>query len=427
MPPPEPSGSGYLAFADRDLVLSAALNGKASRKSEVYDSSFSSWYDKSGVRSRPHHELNGKAEVYFSPELVPAASHPLVVACGDDAFHQVLVRRLYNYLHFTTELEQVAVMPVISQIARGKAGFALPPLMRRDAYKILTDEAWHAQFSDDLMCQVQRATGIAPGSLAPPSFIARIAEIGRALPPELRGVESLLFAIISETLITATLVALPRDSRLPQAVRDVVLDHAVDEGRHHVYFAKLLTYLWPRLDKRHAEVIGVHIPAMIEAFLIPDRHAVEHEISTIGLSAAQIAEVVEESMDKDQMRSQMSKAAQTTVRYFEQVGALDTGQVRAAFDEAGLLASASGSGGSAPSSRPRESSAVERMVTIWSQVLGRRVGANDHLFHDLGATSVQLLELLERIGDDLDAYLSVEQLFEHPTPAGAAAAIAAGP
>ena len=92
--------------------------------------------------------------VYFPPELVPVAQHALVQELGADTVDRVLIQQLHTYLEFTSELEHGAVNPVAAMISRRRSGFDLPETMIEDAYKIYTDEAWHAQFSDDLGRQV---------------------------------------------------------------------------------------------------------------------------------------------------------------------------------------------------------------------------------------------------------------------------------
>jgi P-aminobenzoate N-oxygenase AurF len=131
-------------------------------------------------------------------------------------------------------------------------------------------------------------------------------------------------------------VALPRDPGLPRCVRDVVLDHAVDEGRHHAFFAAVLERLWPCLDRRQAVRVGVRIPQMIDAFLRPDAAALHSELRDLPLREEQRREVVQYAVE----RTDRVGAAVPTVRHFEKVGALDPPQVREAFAAAGLLASA---------------------------------------------------------------------------------------
>jgi hypothetical protein len=256
---------------------------------------------------------------------------------GEDAMRAVLVQRLYQYLDFTVELENTAVIPVTSKIARGRAGLDLPDQMRMDAFKIVTDEAWHAQFSYDMMAQVQAATGVPRRAGEPPQFAMRLTEIGRRLDPDLRGIEDLLFAVVSETLISATLSDLPTDRRLPDAVREVVADHAEDEGKHHAFFRSLLDFLWPSLSGAQRRGIGPWLPELIYAFLEPDYVATALALAEVGLSPREIECVLHDSFPEAAVQRGIADAARSTVRYFRAVGALDDSETLEAFAAARLL------------------------------------------------------------------------------------------
>ncbi|MBM0230698.1 diiron oxygenase [Micromonospora sp. STR1_7] len=309
------------------------------REEPVYRSPFNSWDAKASVRNGPRRLLGEDVEgfLFFPPELVPCVTHPLVAARGPDATSALLVQRLYQYLHFTTELESVAVIPVTSMIARNRSGLVLPDRMKADAFAITTDEAWHAQFSDDLTHQIERTLGL-PSNVSPdPYFVTRLNQIRHELGAEAAGYVDLAFSIVSETLISAVLADLPRDTRLPTAVRDLVQDHALDEGRHHAYFRKLLTYFWAALGHRDRRLIGCWFPELIRTFLAPDHGAGLRMLVGIGLTTAEATTVIMETHDAAETDRRIAAAAASTVRYLAEVGALDDQRTRESFMEAGML------------------------------------------------------------------------------------------
>jgi P-aminobenzoate N-oxygenase AurF len=304
-----------------------------------YRSGFGRWYERASVRRSPRRLLRDVTadQLYFPPELTPAATHPLVVARGTDAVRTVLIDRLHQYLQFTVELESTAVVPVTSRIAHRRTGLELPVSMYVDAFKIGTDEAWHAQFSYDLISQVAAATGVAPRFADPPAFVGRLARIRDRLDPVLQGVPDLLFAVVSETLISAILSDLPHDDRLPAAVRDAVADHAEDEGRHHAYFRSLLGFLWPALTAGQRRELGPWVPRLIWAFLEPDYPAMGLALARVGLCPAEVDQVLREAYPRDAVTRGVAAAAGSTVRYFRQAGALDDTRTTEAFHSAGLI------------------------------------------------------------------------------------------
>lgn len=312
---------------DTDLIAKAVKS---------YRSRFERWDDRATVRTSPMRIIDSQEDhsIFFPPQLVPVTGHPLVQQQGSSRVRALLIHCLYEYLHFTVELENLAVIPIASKISRGRLGVDLSRLHRADAFKIVTDEAWHAQFSYDLISQVEIATGVKCKSYALPHFIEKLDLVRETLPQRVRGVEGLIFAIVSETLISRLLADLPKDQRLPTIVRDQVADHALDEGRHHAYFRDLLFTVWPALDAADKVAIGPWIPVMIRSFLEPDVPALARSLRSIGLSLDEIQAVLAESLILTTIDSEIAQAAQLTTQYFRDVGALEDPATRTAFEVA---------------------------------------------------------------------------------------------
>jgi hypothetical protein len=272
----------------------------------------------------------------FPPELFPAATHPIVVSREPRVSSRLLTHRLYDYLRFTIELEQAAVLPITNLISRRRIGLELPEPMLADAFKISTDEAWHAQFSDDLTRQIFADTGVPVWLPQVPQFARRIRGLDALADSDLRSMQALMFAMVSETLISSTLTALPQDRRLPSNVRAVIADHAEDEGRHHAYFRSMLFQVWPALSRSVRMRIGPWLPELIFAFLEPDYRAISFALTEVGLNPAEAEQVLLESYPRAAVTDDVARAARSTVRYFEDVGALRDPETRDRFIAAGL-------------------------------------------------------------------------------------------
>jgi hypothetical protein len=307
----------------------------------VYSSKLAEWDSRASVRIKPRRELCCDEDQpdysYFPVGLVPTARHELVLRRGPAAVERVLVQRLYAYLDFTTELEMCAINPMCVEISRGRTGFALPPGILEDAFKIYTDEAWHAQFSDDLLRQVTRCTGQVAALPDRPAFVARVAAVAEELPPEVRRLVRLFFAIVSETLISAVLSDIPNDAQVAPAVREVVRDHAIDEGVHHSYFSHLLTYVWPQLGGAERAAIGTVVPRLIRAFLEPDWQAHAAALRCAGLTLEEVGQVLCDCYTDQDVARTVRGDAHATIRYFERLGAFSDSATLEAFQAAGLV------------------------------------------------------------------------------------------
>ncbi|MFI7537270.1 diiron oxygenase [Streptosporangium sp. NPDC049376] len=304
-----------------------------------YHSKFRNWDARASVRTKPRHVLDEPqaSQLYFPPELHPVVDHRLVADRGPEVRHRLLVHRLYGYLRFTTELETVTVLPVAAELGMSRSGLHLPPAMRRDAFKIVTDEAWHAQFSDDLLDQVEQATGLAATLPRRPRFLHSLKVVHDGLDPCLGGLANLLFAVVSETLISSILTDLPHDQRLPPAVRGTVADHAEDEGRHHAYFRSLLRHFWGALDRAEQRAIGPVVPELIHAFLQPDLPAVALSLVEEGFTPAETEQILREAYPPERVRASIRESSTACVRYFAEVGCLDDPRTRESFVRADLL------------------------------------------------------------------------------------------
>ena len=265
------------------------------------------------------------------------SQHLHIAALGPSAARRVLVEHLYRYLDFTAHLEHQVVNMVASRIALGKTGFDLPQDMMHDAYKLYCDEAYHALFSADLKRQVEAVTGIASPRPRVPHALACLRATQLESPRELRSLIKLFFVIVSETLISATLIQIPRDGRVVSAVRKMVADHAEDEGRHHAYFASLLEMIWPRMTPRQQAAIGPLLPRFILAFLEPDIAAVRSELAGCGLDPDRIQEVIEESYPTPHVIAGARTMAKATLRLFERNGILEHSHTLEQFQAAGLI------------------------------------------------------------------------------------------
>jgi len=300
----------------------------------AFSRKLSNWDTSAAVRVKPRRLLlqeESLGKVYFSPELVPVAHHPLVRQFGPEAVRDMQVQHLYRYLDFTTRLELEVINEAAKDIALGKIDTELPDVMREDAFKLCTDEAHHAYFSDDIKRQVIAATGVLPDAHGTPRFLRHLRAMQRELPSELIVLSELLFTVVSETLISSILAQIPRDDRVVTAVRNIVADHAEDEGRHSAYFSQFFTYLWPQLSCAQRALLGPLLPRFIRAFLEPDLDGVECGLARYPLEPDQIRAVLDQCYPTRRIATDTRQAAKVTLRLFAHNGVLDDPRIADAF------------------------------------------------------------------------------------------------
>ncbi|MFI1973251.1 hypothetical protein BLA24_06175 [Streptomyces cinnamoneus] len=298
------------------------------------------WYDRAGVRTDPRRLLAGELQegcLYFPPALVPYLGHPLVRALPAPRRDALLARHLFHYLGFTAQFETRVVNRATERIAGGRCDIELPVATRLDAYRIYVDEGYHSLYSLDVVDQVSRASGVAvaPYDFAP--FLARLDDVGhRALPDE-PVLAQLLQVVVFETLITAILNDVPKDRRVLTVVRDIVRDHARDEGWHHAFFLGFFRELWAGQPAARRGRIARCLPGLIRSSLLPDLGPVRASLAAAGLPPAAVEEVVRDSYPPQRVNADVRSASRHAVRLFEETGVLDVPGGRAAFETAELV------------------------------------------------------------------------------------------
>jgi hypothetical protein len=304
----------------------------------IYLSRFKDWSTRSSVRSKPLRSLDRDelgTQLFFSPELVPVATHPLVLERGPSATRRVLIYHLYTHLDFTDTLENEVVVPASYALSRQQTGLRFPREMLADARKIAVDEMHHALFATELVRDIETVSRVAAPELGRPSFLRELDAIQARTAPELRELVLFFFAVISETLITGTLSRVPADERVVPTIRRILHDHAEDEARHHAYFAAALEVAWPQL-KAAKKVIGPMLPGLIKMFLAPDRLAIQSWLFALGFSARETEQVIEDAHSDRTVNIEARAGAEITLRHLRRIGVFEDARTADAFAEAGL-------------------------------------------------------------------------------------------
>ncbi|WP_079036822.1 diiron oxygenase [Streptomyces silaceus] len=301
----------------------------------------SDWYERSGVRSGPHRTVEGPldpATRFFPHHLVPYWDHPLVRALPDRRRHELLARHLYHYLTFTAHFETRVVNRATERIADGRSGLALPAPVRLDAYRIYCDEGYHALFSLDVVEQIAGATGIPPLPYAFDPFLNRLDGIGAELLSGEPVLAQHLQVVVFETLVTSVLNEVPKDRAVLPVVREIVRDHARDEGHHHVYFSRFFERLWSDLPTPLKRRAAHCLPELIVSSLTPDLRPVGAALTVAGLDPDDVREVIADSYRDRRSAEALRATARHSVRLFRDTGVLELPGATDAFAAAGLLA-----------------------------------------------------------------------------------------
>ena len=298
------------------------------------------WYDVSWVRNdQIAYDVpdTSNRPVLFSPSLVPAIRHPLIVERGSDLTERLLANRFYTYADFTSVLERDAINVVAGRLARKDFWCSLPAHVYLGAGRIYTDEAFHAQESDEIIAAVARSTKIEPRHLHRPRFMKMLESLCSGMDTTTQKIALIGFSTVSETLISSILDFIPNDPLVAPSVRGFVREHARDEGRHHIFFSDVLAYGWPRLAKANQDVLGPLLPRFVRWFLEPDLQWLTSFLQEEGFSPQQIERIVGESYVESEVSESIRLAARHSIDLFNEVGVFESDEAREAFSTLDLI------------------------------------------------------------------------------------------
>ncbi len=300
---------------------------------------FEAWYEQAGVRAGPRRLAIPGEELrksFFPEMLVPHLSHPLVTAEEHRLRRYLTAQHLYQWLHFTMNFEIAVVNRATYRIANGHTGLELPAATRLTAFKIVVDECYHSLYSLDVAEQLQQSSGIRalPYDFEP--FMRELDAVGDDAPQH-RELVQLLQVVVFETLITSILRDIPGDENVITVVRDIVRDHAADEGRHHAFFASFFTSLWGQLDIATRHQMALYLPSIIVRSLKPATGPAYQALRAAAFPDASAREIISDSYCREDVLAGIRKASAKTIRLFEEHGVLELPGVRERFAETGLL------------------------------------------------------------------------------------------
>jgi len=308
-----------------------------------YTSCFINWYEKATVRSSPrrlYHDsvMSNGARNFFSPSEAPISNHYLINKKGN--FDKILLMYLYNLLLFTAHLELMVVNLTCSRIARNLLPYQTDILIRLDAHKIYCDEAYHALFSADFMNQIRSVIGVDQEKYERYSnkhpFFETIDKLYRKFGPKQKIKIDLLATVVSETMITTTLKHLPRDPSVIMPVREIIKDHAIDEGRHHIFFEHLFKEIWPQFDSKEKLMAGIAIPQLISSYLTPNFIVFREYLSDLGYDHREIKQILTESYTEEDLHKNQQSAAANTLKSFHKTDLFDIPEIYSNFIQAGF-------------------------------------------------------------------------------------------
>ena len=303
-----------------------------------YVSVYSNWDSSSCVRSKPKYEFCDTEFLgrYFSASSLAILDHSLLQGLSEDLINRLLFHKLVSYSRFTDRLERDVVLPACYSLVDIVSNYDLPCAISADAMKTATDEAYHAQFSRQLVNEVCRVSGEKTLPYFSTSFIDFVDDLCNSVSGELKGLVRVFSAFVSETMITYNLSKIPKDKSVNNFVRGVLKDHAEDEGKHHIFFSRIFPLLWKSISIENKNFIGNLLPQLIHKYLSIDVYEEELWLKSVGFTPKETEVCLLETYGAGEAVGDLN-STKKTMNYIEKAGVLDTTSIRNSFFIKGLL------------------------------------------------------------------------------------------
>lgn len=310
-----------------------------------YQKYFDNWDTYAAVRSKPntyrfeqyHLQTELKNKAWFLPSLIPIFKHPLLKNIDLETEQYMLGRFLLQFLEYGTLMEHEFVNTTLAELALGESGVPLPDRMRIDAFKIYTDEGYHACFNMEATQQIRDYISL-PKSEAWPLQNTRLIGL-RKLIPEGKTKESFLirFAItaVSETVATKEL-AESLKGIVVEPIFNIFMDHAEDEKKHCMYFSTLLEVVWNYLSDDEKKLLGIYFPKIIKAFVAINHMALHDILEKVGFDHESAEVIINESHPADFNVQKALAVGSVTFRIFERLGVFNIPEAKQSFIQEGF-------------------------------------------------------------------------------------------
>lgn len=232
------------------------------------------WEKNSTVRTRKRSRLD-KAHISlieFPLVLKPFTKYAEIQALTPDQLHPLYLQSLSDMLYGVAQFEVNFVTDQCGKLANKDLGIELTDAIKQVAIAIGTDEMYHAFAARELLADIKALTGVIPTVLQGSSKEASTQELARAeevasnvtpldyfknaVTPKLERIAETTLLCILENAVVDDLFEMAKNFQSMNPVAVYNKEHIHDEGRHKVFFQRLLRYIWTALSEEDRVVLG---------------------------------------------------------------------------------------------------------------------------------------------------------------------------
>ncbi len=256
------------------------------------------WEQRSTVRTGKRSRLNKEviSKVEFSLHLKPFLQYPEIRAFTPEELHPYYLQALCDMLYGVAHFEVDFVTDQCGKLANKDLGIELSAAIKQVAIAIGTDEMYHAFAARELLADIEEFTGVIPTVLqqstqeqpqqvlaeSDPKVEPRLMPLEyfkTSVPPALERIAETTFLCILENAVVDDLFEMAKDFEVVNPVAVYNREHIQDEGRHKVFFQRLLKYIWGAISEEDRVVLGKAIAGYFKKYMSHSREELERAFS----------------------------------------------------------------------------------------------------------------------------------------------------
>jgi hypothetical protein len=244
------------------------------------------WEQKSTVRAGKRSRLDKAmiSKIEFPYAIKQFLQYPEVKALTQAELQPFYLQALSNMLYAVTQSEVNFVTDQCGKLANKDLGIELSSSIKQVAIAIGTDEMYHAFVARELLSDIEELTGVIPEALQKTSAKTQIEDLvnsnkqakallnpveyfKNAVHEKLERVAETTLLCISENGVVDDLIEMAKDYQADNPVALYNREHIHDEGRHKVFFQRLLKYIWGALLEEDRISLGQAIAGYYEQYI----------------------------------------------------------------------------------------------------------------------------------------------------------------
>ncbi|MFT7561257.1 MAG: hypothetical protein ACI93R_003183 [Flavobacteriales bacterium] len=267
------------------------------------------WNKRSTLRTLDRYRMTkndlSKSDIYPRDKQA-LCTHPEIIARGEAFIQKLLTHSAYQTMAEVAGIEVLVVTDICSKLATCSFPVEISRPIRQVALTIATDESYHAFVAREFLEDLENMSNIPQSQAAETKLdkiplIVAIDQFKKSVPQELSGISELISLCFAENFLTEDLYGLTKDQNKDEVFQIIIREHLMDEGRHQLFFQKLLRYLWTQLDISSKKIISTYLPKFLDQFLM-DLYSMEARdksvLTSIGIIGNEAELILEEVYDK---------------------------------------------------------------------------------------------------------------------------------